>query len=97
MLLSTKKAIFHRNEPVIDGISLLHFVIPALYYRRIPAVDPVIAGAVFIVVIDDPAGLQVGIDRDRADIFEAAFLQIPADLIRQAVADWDRSGVMSFG
>ena len=72
-------------------------MIPALDYRRIPAVDPVIAGAVFIVVIDDPAGLQVGIDRDRADIFEAAFLQIPADLIRQAVADWDRSGVMSFG
>ena len=48
-----------------------------------------------IVVIDDPTCLQVRIDRDRTDIFESAFLQIPADFIRQAVADRDRSRVMS--
>ena len=70
-------------------------MIPALYDRRMSAVDSVIAQAVLIMVIDDSAGLQVGVYRDRTDVFETALLQVPADLIRQTVADRDRSCVVS--
>ena len=33
------------------------------------------------MVIDDTAGLQMGIDRNRSDVFEAAPLQVFADAI----------------
>ena len=44
-------------------------MIPALYDRRMSAVDSVIAQAVLIMVIDDSAGLQVGVYRDRTDVY----------------------------
>lgn len=70
-------------------------MIPALYNRRMSAVDSVIAQAVLIMVIDDSADLQVGVYRDCTDVFETALLQVPADLIRQTVADRNRSCVVS--
>ena len=48
------------------------------------------------MVIDHSAGLQVGIDRDRADILKAAFFQVPADSVRQTVADRDPALRVSF-
>ena len=56
-------------------------MIPLLVYSRIHAHDLLITWTVFIVVIDDPAGLQVGVNRDRSDVLEASFLQILAYLL----------------
>ena len=44
-----------------------------------------VARAVFIVVADDPASLQVRVDRDRAEIFEAALFKLLADFVWQAI------------
>ena len=70
-------------------------MIPAFVHGRVFRHDMLIAWAVFIVITDNPAGLQVGIDRDRTDIFEAALLQIFADPVRKPVAHRDRSCRMS--
>ena len=64
-------------------------------YCWVPVIDPLITRAVPVVVVDDPAGLQVGVDRDRAYILEAAFFQVFADPVGQAVADRDRPDIMS--
>ena len=69
-------------------------MIPPFAHGRISIHDPVPTWAVFVMVIDDPARLQMGINRDRSDILEAALLQVFADLVRQAVADRDRPDVM---
>ena len=47
------------------------------------------------MVIYDPAGLQVGVDRYRTHIFEAAPLQVFTDPVGKAIADRDRSDIMS--
>ena len=70
-------------------------MIPTLGYGWVHVVDPLIAWAVPVVVVDDSAGLQVGVDRDRAHVLKAALFQILADPVRQAVADGNRAGVMS--
>lgn len=44
-----------------------------------------------IVVVDDAAGLEVGVNSDTADILKTALLHIFADSFRQAVADRNRS------
>ena len=65
-------------------------MIPPLLYGRIFAHDPLKARAVPVVVVDDPAGLQVRVDRHRAHILEAALLQVFADAVGQPVAHRDR-------
>ena len=40
-----------------------------------------VARAVFIVVVDAPASLQARVDRDRAEIFEAALFKLLADFV----------------
>ena len=65
---------------IVMGFSLLiHLFIPALIYRGIFLVYPLIADTSFIMIIDHPAGLQMRIDRDLSHIFEAPLLQIFAD------------------
>ena len=54
-------------------------MIPPLFDRGIRLIDPLAARAVPVRVVDDPAGLQVRVDRDRADILESSLLQIFAD------------------
>ena len=46
------------------------------------------------MVVDNPAGLQVGIDCNCAYKFEAAFLQIFTDSVGEPVADRNRSSIM---
>ena len=54
-------------------------MIPPLMYGWMHIIDPLIAWTIPVMVVDDPAGLQVGLDGDRADILEAAFFQVLAD------------------
>ena len=46
---------------------------------RVPAANPVKAGARCAVIVDHPASLKVGIDRDGTDVLEAAPFQVFAD------------------
>ena len=71
------------------------FVIPALSYRRLSLVDLPIAGTVSVMVIDDAACLQMGINRNRSDVLEATPLHVFADAVRETVADRNRPHVMS--
>ena len=48
-----------------------------------------VAGAGVAVIVDDAAGLEVGIHRHRAHVLEAVGFQFPSDLIGQDVADGD--------
>ena len=73
---------------------LFHLMIPPFPDSGICLIDLLVAWAVFVVVVDDPAGLQVGVDRHRAHILEAALLQVFTDLVREAITDRDRSDVM---
>ena len=73
----------------------MFFVIPPPVYCRIYVIDPLKTRAVPVVVVDDPAGLQMGVDRDRAHILETALFQVFADPVGQTVADRDRTHVMS--
>ena len=63
---------------------------------RIPLVDPMKAGAFRVVIINHPASLQMGIDRDGADVLEAALFQILADPVGQAVTDRNAAFGMAF-
>ena len=54
-------------------------MIPPSVYGWIIAHDILITRAVLIVVVYDPAGLQMGVDRNRTHILEAALLQVFAD------------------
>lgn len=53
--------------------------------------DDLAARASSIVVVNDAAGLEVGVNSDTADILKTALLHIFADSFRQAVADRNRS------
>ncbi len=53
-------------------------------------VDLPVARAGLVVVVDNPGSLQMGADRHRTHILEAALLQVFADSVRQTGADWDR-------
>ena len=52
------------------------------------------ARAFLVVVVDDTAGLQVGVDRYRTHILEAALLHVFADSVGETVADRDRPDIM---
>ena len=60
----------------------------------IQVIDQLKTWTVPVVVVNNPASLQMGVNCDRADILEAAFFQVFADPVGQAVADRDRTGVM---
>ena len=57
-------------------------------------IDLPVAGAVLPMIVDDPAGLQMGIDRYCSQILEAVCLQLLCDLIRQAVTDRNTAVLM---
>lgn len=57
--------------------------------------DPLVARAFLIMVFDDPAGLQVGVDCDCSHILESTLFQIPADSVGQAITDRNRSCAVS--
>ena len=69
-------------------------MIPPLIHGWVLAHYPLIARAFLVVVVYNPAGLQMGVDRNCADILEAAFLQILTDLVGQTVTDRDRPCIM---
>ncbi|EEP28905.1 hypothetical protein GCWU000342_00254 [Shuttleworthella satelles DSM 14600] len=46
-------------------------MVPPLIHSRMHVIAFQVTGAVLIVVIDDPAGLQMGINRDRPDMLDA--------------------------
>ena len=58
-----------------------HLMIPSLSHGRIFIHNLLPAGAVLIVVVNDPTRLQMGVDRDSSHIFEPALLQVFADPI----------------
>ena len=70
-------------------------MIPPFSYGGIRLIDLPIARTILVVVIDDPAGLQVGVYRYRSHILETALLQVFTDPVGETVADWDRSDIMS--
>ena len=74
-----------RSYPLID------FVIFSFRHRRMAVDNDLAAQASGIVVVDDAAGLEVGVNSDTADILKTALLHIFADSFRQAVADRNRS------
>ena len=41
------------------------------------------------MVVDNAAGLQMGIDRDRTHIFQSPLFQVGTDPVRQTVSGWD--------
>ena len=43
----------------------------------------------FPMVVDNAAGLQVRIDRDRPHIFQPPLFQVGTDPVRQAVSGWN--------
>lgn len=53
--------------------------------------DDLAARASGIVVVNDAAGLEVGVNSDTADILKTALLQVFADSFRQAVSDRNRA------
>ncbi len=57
----------------------MFFQIPPFIYRWIVLHDISVTRAVASMIADDAAGLQVGIDGDSSEKFEAAFLQVLAD------------------
>lgn len=56
-------------------------------YCRVSLVDPLIAGAISGMVVDDATGLQMGVDRNRTDKLKAPLFHIIADFVGQTVAD----------
>ena len=78
-----------------NGHTALFFQPAPLPDRRIAVIDDVIAGAAFRMVVDDSAGLKVGIDRYCSQIFKAVFLQLFGNLIRQTVADGNAAFFMT--
>ena len=72
-----------------------HFMIPTLIHGRELTHNPLIARAVLVMVVDDPAGLQMGVDRHCTHILEATLLQIFAYPLGQAVTDRDRASSMA--
>ena len=69
------------------------FFIAAFGYGGEGGVNLAVAGAVLPVVVNNAAGLQMRIHRDAAQVFKAAFFQLAADGIGQAVA----GGNVAFG
>ena len=67
--------------------SLTGFIVRILMNNRVSFDDLMKARARRIVIVDHSASLKVGIDRDCADILEAALFQIPADPVGKPVAD----------
>lgn len=65
----------------------IDFFIPSLVHRRMGFQDFLPTRAGYIVVVDDAAGLKVGVDGHGTDILKAPLLQIFAQPVRQAVAD----------
>lgn len=70
-------------------------MVTALFYGRVHGVDLLIARAVLIMVVDDPAGLQVRVYRDRANILETTFFEILADPGGKPIADRDGTDIMT--
>ena len=66
-------------------LHLSHLVVRRQRHDGVYFVDLIEARARPRVVVDDAAGLQVGIDGDRSDILEALLLQFPADPLGQPV------------
>ena len=67
--------------PLFAIAAYLFFQVSALVNSWIVIDYLPVARAVFIVVVDDPASLQARVDRDRAEIFEAALFKLLADFV----------------
>ena len=65
---------------------LFLFKIPSFADGRVASVDPLVAGALVAVIVDDPARLQMRVDRYCTEVFEAAPFQFPADPVGETVA-----------
>lgn len=85
----------YRYKGILPRFSWL-FQIPPFPNRRILRVDSMEAWAGVVVIVDDAAGLQMGIYRHRAHVLKAVTLQLPGDLVGQAVADGDFSFFVSY-
>ena len=72
----------------------VHIVIPPFCNSGIIIYDSLSAWAVFVIVVDDATGLQVGVDCYRSHILEPPFLQNLAYLFRQTIAYRDFSQLM---
>ena len=71
----------------ITKITYIDFVVGAFARGRMRFIDASIAWAFLTVVVDNTACLEVRIDCDRAEVFEAALSQITADAVGESVAD----------
>ena len=69
-------------------------MIPPFPGRRISLIDFLVAGAIPVMIIDDSACLEVGVNRDCAHILEATLFQILSDPVRKTVADRDCSDIV---
>ena len=69
-----------RRFELFEPLNVL-FMVSVPDNSRIPPIDFRIAAAVFAMVIDHAARLQVGIDGDAAEILETAAFQILADAV----------------
>lgn len=47
------------------------------------------------MVIYDPTGLQMRIDRDRPHIFQPPFFQVSTDPVRQTIPGWNAALLMA--
>ena len=57
-------------------LSSMYFMISAFPHGRISCNNLLIAWAFAVVIADNAAGLQMGIDRHRTDIFETSLFQV---------------------
>ena len=70
-------------------------MIAPLNHSRKPAYYFLIARAAPVVVVNNPAGLQMRTDRHCTHILEAAFLQVFTDPVGQTIADRDHPDIVS--
>ena len=70
-------------------------MIPPFSDGGICFINPLVARAILFMVVDNPAGLQMGVYRHRTQILEAALLQFFADPVGETVADRDRPDIMA--
>ena len=79
------------NPGIGNARRLHHLKILLFFHCRVMLCNLPITRTGFVMVIDDPACLQMRIDRHGTDIPKAALFQIFADPIRQSIADRNRA------